>query len=98
MDDEVDDFLAHYGVKGMRWGVRRKSSTPKSEEERAEAKERRNQKILATAILGSAAMYEIGVTLYVDALNSKSRDQGKDFVQSMMNAKVKRGVYKVTSM
>jgi hypothetical protein len=22
MNDEVEDFLAHYGVKGMRWGVR----------------------------------------------------------------------------
>ena len=23
MDDGVDEFLAHYGVKGMKWGVRR---------------------------------------------------------------------------
>lgn len=23
MDEEFDDFLAHYGVKGMRWGVRK---------------------------------------------------------------------------
>lgn len=22
-DEEVDDFLVHYGVKGMRWGVRK---------------------------------------------------------------------------
>lgn len=25
---EVDDILAHYGVKGMRWGVRKSSTTP----------------------------------------------------------------------
>lgn len=26
MTDNVDDFLAHYGVKGMRWGVRKAAS------------------------------------------------------------------------
>jgi hypothetical protein len=30
--DEIDEFLAHFGVKGMRWGVRRRhpGSTPSS--------------------------------------------------------------------
>lgn len=23
MDDDLEEFLEHYGVKGMRWGVRR---------------------------------------------------------------------------
>jgi hypothetical protein len=40
MSTPVDNVLAHYGVKGMRWGVRRRSSsgssnpfsTPKSED------------------------------------------------------------------
>lgn len=25
--DDVEDFLAHYGVKGMKWGVRKKTAT-----------------------------------------------------------------------
>ena len=27
MDPDVDDFLAHYGVKGMKWGVRRENKS-----------------------------------------------------------------------
>jgi hypothetical protein len=33
---DIDDFLSHYGIKGMRWGVRRANpsgeSAPKSED------------------------------------------------------------------
>jgi len=28
MTQEVDDFLAHYGVKGMKWGVHKKEREP----------------------------------------------------------------------
>ena len=43
MSSAADDFLAHYGVKGMRWGYRRQSDgsvkpsgkTPKSEDHEA---------------------------------------------------------------
>lgn len=31
MPEEVDDFLAHYGVKGMKWGVHRAHSQAKSD-------------------------------------------------------------------
>lgn len=39
MSDEVEDFLAHYGVKGMRWGVRRSDDEiSKSKSEKQEDK------------------------------------------------------------
>lgn len=35
MTQEVDDFLAHYGVKGMQWGVRRAAKSDANEFARA---------------------------------------------------------------
>lgn len=49
-DEETDAFLAHYGVKGMRWGVRkgvvnaRKARTSKENKERARRKDARSRR------------------------------------------------------
>lgn len=37
MYDAADDFLAHYGVKGMRWGKRRSASSRQTSEDHQEA-------------------------------------------------------------
>ena len=44
MEDDVEDFLAHYGVKGMKWGVRKKASdaVDKVKERSAEKKTNRS--------------------------------------------------------
>jgi truncated hemoglobin YjbI len=34
---QVEDFLAHYGVKGMKWGVRRKSGPASADSARSTA-------------------------------------------------------------
>ena len=43
MKDAYDDYLAHYGVKGMKWGVRkdrkRSSRQPRTEEQKAKRKQ-----------------------------------------------------------
>lgn len=44
MTTEVDDFLAHYGVKGMRWGVRRDSGGSKKGRTKKEDKIRSSRK------------------------------------------------------
>lgn len=37
MSDEVDDFLEHYGVKGMKWGQRKKVSRKENRQMNKEA-------------------------------------------------------------
>ena len=44
-DEEVEDFLEHFGVKGMRWGVRRRSgNTPASGSSKPDGKIRQGNK------------------------------------------------------
>lgn len=45
MATDVDDFLAHYGVPGMRWGVRRGVVKAGSERTNKETKVRANRKV-----------------------------------------------------
>lgn len=54
MADEIEDFLAHYGVKGMRWGVKRgvvksgKERTKKEDKVRAKRKDaKRRRQVLS---------------------------------------------------
>ena len=42
-DNELDDFLAHHGVKGMKWGVRKDKGSPKAPSERKVAKDKKKQ-------------------------------------------------------
>lgn len=60
------DYLAHYGVKGMKWGVRKKrepTSTNQLTSEELEAKRRRNIKI-GMAVMGSVLLVAGGVAMY----------------------------------
>lgn len=54
MDDAIDDFLVHYGVKGMKWGVRRgivksgRERTSREDKVRAKRKDaRRRRQVLS---------------------------------------------------
>ncbi|ADD81020.1 gp022 [Rhodococcus phage ReqiPoco6] len=58
MDDSIDNFLAHYGVKGMKWGQRKKHKESKKEykartkKELAEYNEKKAFSIASRAAVG----------------------------------------------
>jgi hypothetical protein len=55
MTDEVGDFLAHYGVKGMRWGVRH----DRNEVDRAKPKQDRNKPDLLRSKFGTMTLADL---------------------------------------
>lgn len=64
----LDEALMHYGVKGMRWGVRRKSQggadyDPYDDYDFGEKRDSRNRKI-ATAALVTAGIVATGIVLH----------------------------------
>ena len=66
---ETEEFLAHYGVKGMKWGVRRKSggsdSSSNSQTGSAKPKRKIDKKKVAIAagIVGGAAALTVATVV-----------------------------------
>lgn len=57
MPTNVDDFLAHYGVKGMRWGVRKeRKSIPKDRNQNPDNSNRKKKLIVAGSVAASVVL------------------------------------------
>lgn len=87
-DEELEKFLSHYGVPGMKWGVR-KAKTERTSEEKAEqsARNKKIVKVSAVAVVAAGAAfaaYKINKSgkKKVNALN-------KHYDLDEMNAKLK---------
>ena len=88
---EVDDFLAHYGVKGMKWGKRKaQDSSPSGErrlsrkEHRAKVKKERSEFYQKKADkLFEEVMNDPDVLVNVRTLNGSMIATGKEFVNFM---------------
>lgn len=79
---DVDDFLAHYGKKGMKWGVRNddNATAPKTKESRKDYRKR---------IKAEEADFN---TKKIDAVFNRALERGDDILVSTMYA----GDYAVT--
>lgn len=94
-DEVIDDFLAHYGVKGMRWGVRKKSGKKSSEAKRFEAvdKKRKEQGLRALtnkelADFNKRAELEKKFNAFVSPQKKRKNPikVGDEFVKSVLGA------------
>lgn len=103
MTDEVDSFLSHYGVKGMKWGVRRKSSDSSSSnssgssdtaETSPKPKRTINKKhaAIAAGVIGGAA----AVTLAA-VVASNQKKAGQAAVAAQMQAFAKKSVWELAA-
>lgn len=75
IDQEVEDFLAHYGKAGMRWGVR--SSTPSSSAKRGGSKPKRKKMSKDTKgilqVVGITTAIAVGTIAAAEFMNRHGR-------------------------
>lgn len=93
MSVDVEDFLEHYGVKGMRWGVRRAKAKKELRTIRQDKlyASRRTQTALWVGIHNQAA--DLANKHDVGRINSKKEYKGKNF-NDPKNAALKEKYYK----
>ena len=97
MSEEVDNFLEHYGVKGMKWGVRRysvrkrKSAPRPSDEGAASRKILSKQKKFGTVALTNHELRVVNARIKLEQefhkLNPKPKsklDKGNDFAKKLI--------------
>lgn len=97
MSEEVDAFLAHHGVKGMKWGVQKsktsKSSSSSEGDKKPKMTKEQKKKIYNRAVIGTslamlspmvAAATAVGVQMGLEAaVTSKQASNGRKHAANM---------------
>ena len=87
--EEVDEFLAHFGVKGMRWGVRKDRTTASEDNTGSSHKKLKVAgAVLGVAVIAAGAVYVAkhgGVS--ASSLSSSNGEKAKSFVEDLVKEK-----------
>lgn len=95
MSDNVDTFLAHYGVKGMKWGIRKKDPASVSKEVQ-DRREQRAAKFDTRAAMLNVKISELrpqsmnGNVFQRSSANGKIKDLTKERDRALKDAQLKR--------
>ena len=84
----MEEALAHYGTKGMKWGVRKQKYTESRREYRARTKAERNEKYLDNANKTTAFALKNPDSLIYTRVPQSNRvliASGKEFVTHLTN-------------
>lgn len=95
--------LSHFGIRGMKWGVRRnrKESSPKLSSDEKMHRAVRTTKIVVGAAIAARVLFVVGSMAAATVLHNRSAmEVGVRALGSsnMLSAKFTRGVFKVTSL
>lgn len=86
--DEVEEFLSHYGIPGMKWGVR-KAKSERTPEEKANRSERNKKIVKISAVTAIAAGSAFAVYQLNKSGKKKVSTLNKAYDLDEMNAKLK---------
>ena len=67
----LDDYLAHYGVLGMKWGVRKQRPTQKTDRQQKMSTEQRKKMIRNAGIMLGTLTVAVGTVYVASQMNKK---------------------------
>lgn len=86
--NEVDDFLAHYGVRGMRWGVRRYQN--KDGSLTTAGKKKISKEYKKASIAGDKALQQKYSSMYMKAYNKAAEKMNTSEIEKFNSAQKKK--------
>lgn len=89
--DQVETFLLHYGVKGMRWGVRKRSDEDSADRKALKKFDLKNPKVRNAAIaavgitaIAAGAFIAARYNIKLRNMPSSTMDKGKEKAESIL--------------